>query len=389
MKNKPKVLFVYTYRVGGISTALERYKKVLEELHYSVEEVGAIADRKVTESSSRHVIYELEKDGFLGTLKSNFKLAKKITSLKKIKKYDVVQVNTIWKLLTVNFVFLFSNVKIVYFFHGLESQERKSAEAYKTYYDFFTQLLEKMLALLCDQVVCFSHYSKQLLIKTAPTFLKGKLENQILLLPFFTDASYQKQNIKTSDDELCLVNFGRPEPRKGLDVLLHAAQLLKKRNISFKLYIAGPFEYHFHTNFKLLRLYEELDLFDRVHFIHAVDTQQKRLLLEKADLFIMPSRDLETFGITVFEALEAGVPVIASSRGALKENLSKIDPNFLFTPYTSQALADKIEWFSKLSPLQRKKTTTNLLKKFDEVFSVKNQLPSIEKVFTPKSHQRQ
>lgn len=67
----------------------------------------------------------------------------------------------------------------------------------------------------------------------------------------------------------------------------------------------------------------EHGLQERVFLLGTVDEQQKRLLLARADLFVMPNTsipgDAEGFGIAVIEATASGVPVIASGIEGLRD----------------------------------------------------------------------
>ena len=53
---------------------------------------------------------------------------------------------------------------------------------------------------------------------------------------------------------------------------------------------------------------------------------------KSSDLFILPSIDLEGFGLVVLEALASGIPVMATkTSGGAADFLSKIDQGLLMT----------------------------------------------------------
>jgi glycosyltransferase involved in cell wall biosynthesis len=58
---------------------------------------------------------------------------------------------------------------------------------------------------------------------------------------------------------------------------------------------------------------------DAVTLAGAFDEERKAEVLSSIDVLIVPSVGLESFGIVAREALAAGVPVLASRRGALEE----------------------------------------------------------------------
>ena len=113
---------------------------------------------------------------------------------------------------------------------------------------------------------------------------------------------------------------------------------------------------------------DQLGLFLKVQFVHKLDDRNRQLLLDDADLFVMPSRELETFGLTIIEALNQGVPVIGTPVGAIPEILQKFDKRFICEATSSQAIFEKIKWYMSLPVKQRnifrKKAVTTIQKYF-------------------------
>jgi len=66
--------------------------------------------------------------------------------------------------------------------------------------------------------------------------------------------------------------------------------------------------------------------------------------MRNAAYLIVPSIWYETFGLIVIEAFACGLPVIASSIGALAELVEDGQTGLLFEPGSSESLADKIVW---------------------------------------------
>ena len=154
--------------------------------------------------------------------------------------------------------------------------------------------------------------------------------------------------------EITLLNYGRAEPRKGIDILLKSVRILLDRGISIKTYIASPVFYY--TKFeKTLKTYEELDLFKNVHFIHKINDDQIQELVNLSDLFVMPSIKYETFGLTIIECLSRGLPVVGTPIGAIPEILTKVDKNLITKDLKPESLADTINWFCNLDDKERKK----------------------------------
>jgi glycosyltransferase involved in cell wall biosynthesis len=89
----------------------------------------------------------------------------------------------------------------------------------------------------------------------------------------------------------------------------------------------------------------QLCLTDRVQLLGFVPEKQLCRYYQCADLVIMPTSELEGFGLVTVEALAAGAPVLGTPVGALPEVLRRIDP-FLVTDGT--AATDLAEGLGRL-----------------------------------------
>ncbi len=102
-----------------------------------------------------------------------------------------------------------------------------------------------------------------------------------------------------------LLFVGRLVPYKGLDVLLEAMASLP----AARLLIVGTGP----ARPDLEARAAATDLAGRVRFLGAVADAELPVLLTRARALVLPSRDRsETFGLSLLEAMAAGVPVIAS-----------------------------------------------------------------------------
>ena len=109
------------------------------------------------------------------------------------------------------------------------------------------------------------------------------------------------------DGSMRLIYLGRLSPKKGVENLLSAMFLLREYPISLKIYGSGDLGY-----VDILQgLVEKFDLGDTVNFMGEVTGIDKDAAFYNADVCIVPSHT-ESFCIVVAEALNHGVPVIAS-----------------------------------------------------------------------------
>lgn len=95
---------------------------------------------------------------------------------------------------------------------------------------------------------------------------------------------------------------GRHEPRKGLDVLLHAMAALPA---DARLWIAGD-----GPDTRALQAAAAGD--PRIEWLGRVSEDEKLARLRGADVFCAPSLRGESFGIVLLEAMAAGTPIVAS-----------------------------------------------------------------------------
>jgi glycosyltransferase involved in cell wall biosynthesis len=80
-----------------------------------------------------------------------------------------------------------------------------------------------------------------------------------------------------------------------------------------------------------------------VRFRGTFPEAEKDAVYAGTDVLVVPSLGLESFGLVVHEALDRGVPVLASRRGALVEALGEHERGALFTPGRADELRALVE----------------------------------------------
>jgi glycosyltransferase involved in cell wall biosynthesis len=87
----------------------------------------------------------------------------------------------------------------------------------------------------------------------------------------------------------------------------------------------------------------ELGLCAQVRFLGRLSEERLPDVYRAADLCVVPSLELEGFGLVVLEALACGTPVIASDVGGLSEALGDLDRSLLVPPGDVGRLAERME----------------------------------------------
>ncbi len=103
---------------------------------------------------------------------------------------------------------------------------------------------------------------------------------------------------------------------KGIFIFLEIIKQLKASSISFKANIVGK-DGDISVS-QLTGLVKDYNISDVTHISGALYGDQKHQALETASIFVHPSLD-EAFPLTILEAMQAALPVVASSVGAIPE----------------------------------------------------------------------
>lgn len=128
-------------------------------------------------------------------------------------------------------------------------------------------------------------------------------------------------------------------PRMGLENLLHAIQILTPSQPQLMLVIGGEGPLR-------ARLHEEIrrkNLHDVVRLVGFIPESQLAGYYQASDLVLMPSLQLEGFGLVMVEALACGTPVLGTPVGAIPEILNQVDPILVAEGVDGRSLARAIE----------------------------------------------
>ena len=183
-----------------------------------------------------------------------------------------------------------------------------------------------------DQVVAFSHFSRDLIMKG----INNTCANKIQVISPGVESSWFEVERKPSSCS-ALLFWGRIEEEKGLRELFDALKTVSKMIKDVSLTIVG--EGNRLREYK--SLVADLSLTDRVEFTGWLCSTKIQNLTARSSLGIFPSR-VESFGLSVVEAMGAGLPVIAASGGAVPENIEQGVTGTLVPVNDADALARAI-----------------------------------------------
>jgi len=164
-------------------------------------------------------------------------------------------------------------------------------------------------------------------------------------------------------DKPVVVTLRNLVPRTGVDLMIQAAAIVKGmgRDIDFVIMGDGALRE------SMQKLADELGVADSVTFTGYLPEEdvQKRLLA--ADVFMLPTRGLEGFGLVTLEANAWGTPVLATPISANKELVPTIIHNQLADNASPLALAEKLIWMvdTPLSAAQRERTRDDAFRQYN------------------------
>ena len=123
---------------------------------------------------------------------------------------------------------------------------------------------------------------------------------------------------------------------KGQDILLQAAAILLRRNIEFKLVIAGKGRWHKKVN----KWIQQFGLSAITQRLDWLNNQDRDRFIDAADIFCLPSRG-ETFGMAVIEAMARKRLVVATRCGG-PQGIIKHMENGLLCDINAESLANTL-----------------------------------------------
>ncbi len=179
---------------------------------------------------------------------------------------------------------------------------------------------------------------------------------------------------------------------KGFHVLLRAAAILRRQYPMLKVVLAGSISYRLradgYTKF-LRKLVIELGLQESVDWIGPLKANEIVDQFKMANVVIIPSF-VESYCLSLDEALTVGVPVVASYAGAMPELASNDSSALFFPPGDSVLCAEKVsrvfsekdlaEYLSVTAYKERRKATPDSI--------IKNQIMIYSECLNDRLHNR-
>jgi glycosyltransferase involved in cell wall biosynthesis len=203
--------------------------------------------------------------------------------------------------------------------------------------------VEKKVMNNCDWVVVLSEFTRNRLYR----FYRISEEKKIEIIPGGVDLerfypAHDKVKIRKGlnlpGEKTILLTVRNLVPRMGLENLIIAIKEVVK--VASDIYLVlggeGPLKKD------LIDLTRQLGVEDFIRFEGFIPEEELPAYYRMADLFVLPTLELEGFGLVTLEALASGVPVLGTPVGGTVEILRRLNPGLLFKDVSSESIAELI-----------------------------------------------
>jgi glycosyltransferase involved in cell wall biosynthesis len=239
------------------------------------------------------------------------------------------------------------------------------------------RLLLKLLASKASAAIANSQATKSALQK-----ITQLPEESIYVVSNFIDLSrfdrtlYDRNKIRNSlgiaDNETAVGFLGRLDQCKGIDLLIHAAEILCKKDPNYRFIITGRGA----QGKSLEQLAFQLGLQEKISFTGLCKNPAE--IMAAFDIAVIPSRR-EAFGITAVEFMKMKVPVIASPVGGLVELIQNKKTGILLENLTAANIAQAVIELAQDDSLR--KSITENAEVFSRAFDGQQQLKQITEIY--------
>ena len=224
----------------------------------------------------------------------------------------------------------------------------KNPLSYRTYYDDwikrwffynFTRVLEKRAIRRLSFVIANCNYIMNSMIKSY-----GIRENLIKVVYYGMDKNEVTVKGREKEDRLkgmpSILFVGQNFQRKGLPLLIRAVADVKKVLPEVLIHVVGRVSME--KEDEMRDLAKSMNIEENILFLGQKNNDEVRRIFKKADIFAIPSL-IEGLPWVIFEAMEAGIPVIGGDTGGIPEQIKDGVNGFLVKPGDWESLSKKIQ----------------------------------------------
>ena len=207
---------------------------------------------------------------------------------------------------------------------------------------FGRKLAEKALLGKSNCIIVLSEYTREKILREY-----GISESKAEIIPGAVSltrfrVSENKSAIRSRlgipENYFVLLTIRNLVSRMGLENLILALKLAaeKRKDVLLTVGGEGPLAE------KLRDMARDAGVDDIVRFAGFIPEEELPSYYQMADLFVLPTKELEGFGMVTVEALASGLPVLGTPVGGTKEVLAHLGSEFLFSDSNPASMANLI-----------------------------------------------
>ncbi len=204
------------------------------------------------------------------------------------------------------------------------------------------KFIERRALCKSDAVVVLSWFTEEKLQRAynIPTGKITIIPGGVDLERFYpaADRKIIRQQLNIPQEKMILFTVRNLVSRMGLENLIYAVKDVVKTVPDIYLVLGGegPLKNY------LISLTQKLGIENHVKFAGFILEEELPDYYRMADIFVLPTLELEGFGLITLEALASGIPVLGTPVGGTVEILSQFDSKYLFKDTSSEAMASLI-----------------------------------------------
>ena len=161
------------------------------------------------------------------------------------------------------------------------------------------------------------------------------------------DRDTLKRQYRWPADRVHLLSVRNLEPRMGMDSLIESIRFLKSQQLKVFLAIVGDGP----ERTRLAELIRTHKLERDIQMLGHVSETNLPYYYSAADFFVLPTKELEGFGLVTPEAMACGTPVLGTPIGGTREILGRFNASFLFSGTDPASIAEGIRSAAARFPL--------------------------------------
>jgi len=272
-------------------------------------------------------------------------------------KPDVIIIHSSTSVIGLNHYLRKSHIPIIYYFHSpwhmeyevrhfekCDMKHKIFQKIRKTYEAFYLKRASGIITLsqsMRDEMLKHHFYCENI----PHRIIAGGASHRIFYpISNASEKQLLRKSLNLSDNAFFIITSRRLIPRTGVDILLRAFKLVidkyerNQHSMILNLIITGKGE----SETYLKALVQELGLENFVIFTGYVSEMKLAEYYRISDLFVMPTRFLEGFGLSTVEAMASGIAVVGTNIGGTREIIKYISEKLLISEPSPALVAEKI-----------------------------------------------